>query len=158
MTVDDVRRLAGYDRVANDLSLASLTAMPLPPAKAVATMAHIIGAERLWLARIEGEPSPLPVWPEFDLVGAARELVALDLPWENLLNELDASGVTLAREVRYTNSKGDTFTNRVDDILQHVFLHSAHHRGQVAAAVRAAGGEPAYTDYIHVVRSGLIPK
>jgi uncharacterized damage-inducible protein DinB len=156
MTPEDVGRLVAYDRVANELSLASLATMTPPPPKGVATMAHIIGAERLWLARIEGEPSPLPVWPEFDLDGATRELEALDLPWDNLLDGLDAAA--LAREVRYTNSRGETFTNRLDDILQHVFLHSSHHRGQIAAAVRAAGGTPAYTDYIHIVRSGLIPK
>jgi uncharacterized damage-inducible protein DinB len=156
MIPEDVGRLVAYDRVANELSLASLATMTPPPPKGVATMAHIIGAERLWLARIEGEPSPLPVWPEFDLDGATRELEALDLPWDNLLDGLDAAA--LAREVRYTNSRGETFTNRLDDILQHVFLHSSHHRGQIAAAVRAAGGTPAYTDYIHIVRSGLIPK
>ena len=42
------------------------------------------------------------------------------------------------------------------DILAHVVLHSAYHRGQIAAAVRAGGGEPAYTDMIHAVRQGLV--
>jgi uncharacterized damage-inducible protein DinB len=160
MTPDDIRRLVAYDRLGNDLTLASLatsfTATSPAPERAVAVMAHIIGAERLWLARIEGEPSPLAVWPALDLDGSRRELEALDLPWAHLLGQLDPA--TLAREVHYTNSRGDTFTNRVDDILQHVVLHSAHHRGQIAAAVRAAGGTPAYTDYIHIVRSGLIPR
>jgi uncharacterized damage-inducible protein DinB len=35
-------------------------------------------------------------------------------------------------------------------------MHSGYHRGQIAAAVRESGGEPAYTDYIHAVRQGLI--
>ncbi len=30
------------------------------------------------------------------------------------------------------------------------------HRGQVASDVRASGGVPAYTDYIHALRQGLI--
>jgi len=33
-----------------------------------------------------------------------------------------------------------------------VALHGSYHRGQVAAAVRAAGGEPVNTDYITYVR------
>jgi uncharacterized damage-inducible protein DinB len=41
-------------------------------------------------------------------------------------------------------------------MLVHTVLHSAYHRGQVAAEVRAAGGEPAYTDFIHAVRQGLV--
>ena len=157
MTPDDVRRLVAYDHLANDQCVASLLALgDATPERTLATMAHVIGAERLWLARIEGEPSPLAVWPALDLDGCARELEALDRPWEHLLGSLDAGAMD--REVRYTNSQGLTFTNRVEDILQHVFLHSAHHRGQIAAAVRAAGGTPAYTDFIHIVRSGLIPK
>jgi uncharacterized damage-inducible protein DinB len=156
MTPDEVRRFVAYDRVANDLTLGSLGTVTPAPERAVAVMAHIIGAERLWLARIEGEPSPLGVWPALDLEGSRRELEALDLPWAHLLGQLDAAA--LEREVRYVNSRGDAFTNRMDDILHHVFLHSSYHRGQVVAAVRAAGGTPAYTDYIHVVRSGLIPR
>jgi uncharacterized damage-inducible protein DinB len=44
----------------------------------------------------------------------------------------------------------------VGDILTHVVAHSAYHRGQIAAAVRAAGGAPAYTDFIHAARRGLV--
>jgi uncharacterized damage-inducible protein DinB len=175
MTPEDVRRLVAFDHLANDQCLASLLAFAAmegrqlhgepayrgvgevgPPPRAVAIMAHIIGAERLWLARIEGEPSPLAVWPALDLDGCGRELTALDRPWEHLLAGL--TDAVMARATTYTNSKGETFSNRVDDMLQHVFLHSAHHRGQIALTVRAAGGTPAYTDFIHLVRSGLISR
>jgi len=44
----------------------------------------------------------------------------------------------------------------VGDILTHVLLHSAYHRGQIAVDLRAAGLTPAYTDYIHAVRQGKI--
>jgi uncharacterized damage-inducible protein DinB len=154
MTADDIRALVTYDRWANAETLGSLRAsegagVTLPP-RAIATMAHIIGAERLWLARIAGEPSPLPVWPELDLTGCTRELTALAAPWDELLH---GTAFDLDRDVRYTNSRGMGFTNTVGEILTHVTLHSAHHRGQVAVAVRQAGGTPAYTDYIHYVRT-----
>jgi uncharacterized damage-inducible protein DinB len=35
-------------------------------------------------------------------------------------------------------------------------MHSAYHRGQIASLMRAGGGIPAYTDFIHAVRQGLI--
>jgi len=37
-----------------------------------------------------------------------------------------------------------------------VITHSTYHRGQIAADLRAAGVQPAYTDFIHGVRQGLI--
>ena len=37
----------------------------------------------------------------------------------------------------------------------HVIMHSAYHRGQIAADVRAAGLTPAYTDFIHQRAPGI---
>jgi uncharacterized damage-inducible protein DinB len=62
----------------------------------------------------------------------------------------------LDRPVRYTNSKGEPWTSTVEDILTHLVIHSAYHRGQIASDLRNAGQKPAYTDYIHAVRQGLI--
>ena len=56
----------------------------------------------------------------------------------------------------YTNSKGELWENRVLDVLSHVLLHSAYHRGQIALEIRRSGSAPAYTDYIHAVRQGLL--
>jgi uncharacterized damage-inducible protein DinB len=44
----------------------------------------------------------------------------------------------------------------VQDVLTHVVLHSAYHRGQIASQMRAGGEQPAYTDFIHAARQGLI--
>ncbi len=44
----------------------------------------------------------------------------------------------------------------MEDILTHVVLHSAYHRGQIASQVRSGGEQPAYTDFIHAARQGLI--
>jgi uncharacterized damage-inducible protein DinB len=58
--------------------------------------------------------------------------------------------------VGYTNSKGEPWTNTVEEILTHVVIHSTYHRGQIASDLRNAGLEPAYTDYIHALRQKLI--
>ena len=68
----------------------------------------------------------------------------------------DLDDETLHDGVAYRNSKGEFWTSTVADILSHVVLHASYHRGQIAAAIREAGGTPAYTDFIHAVRSGLI--
>jgi uncharacterized damage-inducible protein DinB len=56
--------------------------------------------------------------------------------------------------VHYRNSAGNEFDNTVRDILTHVALHGQYHRGQIARAMRAAGREPVYTDYIGFIRKG----
>jgi uncharacterized damage-inducible protein DinB len=66
------------------------------------------------------------------------------------------SSVTLSESVAYQNSQGETWTSTVQDILTHVVLHSAYHRGQIASQMRATGEQPAYTDFIHAARQGLI--
>ena len=116
-------------------------------------MAHIIAAELLWLARLEGVPSPLPVWPDLSLTECEARFAELS---SGLLRALTGEAEALARPVAYTNSKGERWTSTVEDILTHVVIHSAYHRGQIASDLRGAGQEPAYTDYIHAVRQGLV--
>lgn len=147
------RRLLEYNAWANAATLASLRQGPAP-AKAQAWMAHIVGAERLWLARLRQEPPTMPVWPDLDLDACAAELARLLPDWMRYLEELDEDG--LADGVAYRNSKGEFWTSTAGDILTHMVVHGGYHRGQIAAAVREAGGEPAYTDFIHAVRTGVI--
>jgi uncharacterized damage-inducible protein DinB len=147
------RRLLEHDGWGNFTALEGLKAGPAP-AKARAWMAHIIGAEWLWLARIRQEPPTMPVWPDLDLEACEVELTALQREWSGCLEGLDDEA--LEDGVGYRNSRGEFWTSSIADILTHVALHAAYHRGQIAAAVREAGGAPAYTDYIHAVRSGLI--
>jgi uncharacterized damage-inducible protein DinB len=148
-----IRRLLEHDGWANAAALAALRLGPAP-AKARAWMAHIVGAERLWLARLREEPPTMAVWPDLDLEACAAELTELQGDWMRLLEGLGEPG--LEEGVAYRNSRGEFWTSTVEDILTHVALHASYHRGQIAAAIREAGGEPAYTDYIHAVRMGLV--
>jgi uncharacterized damage-inducible protein DinB len=58
----------------------------------------------------------------------------------------------MRRAITYRNSAGDEYTSTLEDILTHVSLHGAYHRGQIAASVRAAGDTPTATDYIAFAR------
>ncbi len=116
-------------------------------------MGHIIGAELLWLARMQGRPNELAVWPDLTLEQCEARIRGLSRGFGEAL--IDGSRDPV-RVVAYTNSKGESWTSTVEDILTHVVIHSAYHRGQIASDLRAAGQEPAYTDYIHAVRQGLI--
>jgi uncharacterized damage-inducible protein DinB len=147
------RRLLEHDGWANVAALVAIREEPAPE-KARAWLAHIIGAERLWIARLRQEPPTMPVWPDLDLEACAAELTDLQGEWMRCLETLDEEG--LEDGVAYRNTKGEFWTSTVADILTHVVLHAAYHRGQIAAAIREAGGTPPYTDYIHAVRSGLV--
>ena len=77
------------------------------------------------------------------LIDAAERLLAFT-------DELTEQG--LQNEAVYRNSKGTEYRTPVADVLTHVFFHSHYHRGQVAAALRALGIDPPWTDFIVFVR------
>ena len=145
-------RLLRYDIWANRTTLQALE-QGTTPTRSLRWMNHIVGAELLWLSRLAGEPAPLPVWPDLTLEECARRFNDLS---SSLPDSLELEGPGLSRPVTYTNSKGEVWTSTVEEILTHVVIHSAYHRGQIASDVRSAGQEPAYTDYIHAMRQRLI--
>jgi uncharacterized damage-inducible protein DinB len=121
------------------------------PEHVLRIVSHLLGAERLWLARIEGRrTNHIPVWPEL----SAEECRALALEnreaCERFLKGL--ADDDLARAIEYRNSSGAQFTTLLGDILEHLLLHGAYHRGQVAAALRQSGASPPVTDFIAWVR------
>lgn len=146
-------RLLRYDAWANTETLDSLRS-GTPPTKALRWMAHIVGSGELWLARLRDESPSLAVWPDLDLDGCAAGLAGLAERWTHYLNTL--GNADLDEGVGYRNSRGEYWTSTVADILTHVAMHGTYHRAQIAAAVRESGGEPAYTDFIHAMRQGLV--
>jgi uncharacterized damage-inducible protein DinB len=155
--LERLRRLFEHDAWANREALTSLIGLTqgvAPPAQAVQVLAHVLGAERLWLDRLLRAQPSVAVWPEADLDRLRADFDDVARRWEDYLDDLAPSD--LDRAIDYVNSQGQPWTSTVGDILHHVVLHSSYHRGQVASHLRAAGREPAYTDFIHAVRQGLV--
>jgi uncharacterized damage-inducible protein DinB len=100
-----------------------------------------------------GGPPPPPVWPEWPIDDSLAQLDALRTAWRDALPRIDRDTA-----ITYVNSLGQRWTSRNDDVLTHVILHGAYHRGQIATIVRDAGQTPAYTDFIHCTRAGLLPE
>jgi uncharacterized damage-inducible protein DinB len=108
----------------------------------------------MWLERLLREKQTLPVWPDVTLAQCKRETDELPGLWSDYLARLTEAG--LGETASYKNTKGESWSSTTRDILLHVTMHSAYHRGQIAADMRAAGFTPAYTDFILAVRQGLI--
>lgn len=135
---------------ANEHVLDGLRTAPGTDPRSLQLLAHVLGAEHVWLSRLAQRPPRYAVWPTLSLdecVALAAENVTELRSWVEHLTPAD-----LAREVAYTNSAGRAFRSTVEDIVLHVALHGTYHRGQVALVVRGSGGEPAPTDFIAFVR------
>jgi len=141
-------KLFAYDDWANREEVSHLRSFAAPPAKAIKILAHIVGTEWLWLGRLRRESKPAMVWPDLTLDQVSQQIDRLRDEWPKEFEKKDV--------VEYVNSKGEKWSSRADDILMHVILHGGYHRGQIATIVRQSGNEPAYTDYIHCVRSGFV--
>ena len=152
--LEHLRRQFAYDAWANRAVLAGLKKSGRPNPRPLQLLAHIVSAERLWLERIKKQPQSLPVWPDFTIGQCEEQIANLAHLWQQYLGQLSAAA--LADKVAYKNSKGEPWTSTIEDVLTHVLLHSAYHRGQIASQVRSGGETPAYTDYIHAARQGLI--
>jgi uncharacterized damage-inducible protein DinB len=116
--------------------------------KALAILAHLAAARRIWLGRLGVIPlAPAAMFPEgVQLAEVARMLNEIHDLWTTYLANL--TELDLARTFEYQSLDAGRFRNLVEDILTQLFGHSSYHRGQIASLVRAAGGEPAATDYI----------
>ena len=147
-----LRRLFAYDRWANRLTFDSLRRSPSNNEKARRAFVHLLTAEREWLSRLREnkDTTGFDFWPEMSLDDCEALMGETHGAYEALLDGL--AEADLGRVASYKNSKGVAYRTSFRDILTHVVCHSTYHRGQVAAAVRAGGGEPAYTDYVAWVR------
>lgn len=152
--IDHLKKVLRHEQWATRAILETLRSSGHPPQRAVRLMSHIIGAEMVWLARIEGKASTQPVWPEWSLDELIDHSRLLEEPWTRYLASLTAED--LGREVTYTNSRGEKFGSSIHDIISHLGLHAAYHRGQVNAALREADLQPPAIDYIHAARNGFI--
>ena len=116
------------------------------------TLAHIYGAEWVWLERFQGRsPSSLPDAGEFGDVAGLRarwgEFEPRLLNFVRCLKQAD-----LDRTMEYKTLKFGVYKNPLWQSMQHLVNHGAYHRGQVTTLLRQLGAQPILTDLIHFYR------
>jgi uncharacterized damage-inducible protein DinB len=127
------------------------------------TLSHILLSDIAWLGRLIAKDESLRVsvgtlpsvglpavedktWQDWAQFRSARE--AVDAAYAKLIQALPEGRVE--ETFHYQNLKGEAQAKPLWVILQHVFNHQTHHRGQIATLLDQAG---IANDY-----SGLAPK
>jgi uncharacterized damage-inducible protein DinB len=112
------------------------------------TLVHIYAADRIWLARVQGETRASFIDPE------DRDLGLLQAEWPALLQRWklwlrDFNDADVLEPVSFTNLKGIAYAQPRWQIILHVVNHGTHHRGQVSGFLRAMGRTPQPLDLMH---------
>jgi len=161
MTPEEIRVLYDYNAWANHRELDAASALtpeqfvkPLGSSFSSVrdTLAHICGAEWIWLERFQGRsPSSLPDTTQFTDVPGLRthwdQLEARLLTFVRGLRQTD-----LDRVLEYKTLKFGVYQNPLWQSMQHVVNHGTYHRGQVTTMLRQQGAQPILTDLMHFYR------
>jgi uncharacterized damage-inducible protein DinB len=143
-------RLFNYDRCVNEIILKTIIAAN-EPEKPVQLMAHLLAAQQVWYNRCNDLPAfGGALWPDWK-AGSFEQLITDNHGrWISFLNKIDDAD--FEKSIEYQNSKGDTFSNKLADILAHVINHGTHHRAQAGQHLKFVGTSIPMTDYILYLR------
>ena len=161
MSPDEIRPLFDYNAWANRRSLSAaekLTAEQFtkPMGSSFSsvrdTLAHIYGAEWIWLERFQGHsPSALPNVSQFPDVQTLRETWLVNE--ERLLAFVaELSQSDLDRQLEYKTLKYGVYSNPLWQSMLHVVNHGTYHRGQVTTLLRQHGVQSILLDLMHFYR------
>jgi uncharacterized damage-inducible protein DinB len=115
-----------------------------------ATLNHLLWADRIWMSRLAGTPTPAGGIPESvslygDWAELKRERPAFDTVMVEWADRLDATA--LEGELTYYSGAIKAEVRKPRWLLvTHMFNHQTHHRGQVHCMLTQAGGKPGDTD------------
>jgi len=119
------------------------------------TLAHVFGADRIWLARVTGGPVRTVSERDRDLAVLQDEWPELHARWKEWARGLTAESAV--EMLSYTDLSGNPWTQPIFEIVLHVVNHGTHHRGQAAGFLRTMGHTPPKLDLIHYYREMAKP-
>ena len=96
--------------------------------------------------RIVEKPGSLDAIIHADLNALSEEREKMDDIILHFVSELTDEAI--ASTLIYTNSTGQEFSKNFGHLLQHVFNHQTHHRGQVSTLLYQAGIDIGVTDML----------
>ncbi len=120
------------------------------------TLAHICGAEWLWLERFQGRsPASLPEVSQYpDVAGLRERWTEQEGRLLNFVGQLTHED--LDRVMEYKTLKFGAYRNPLWQSMQHLVNHGTYHRGQVTTLLRQLGAQPILTDLMHFYRERAV--
>ena len=117
------------------------------------TLNHILVADRLWLARLEGEAQPhgrLDERPYGDYAALHRARIEHDARLPAFIGTLTTGEIEADLDYRDMGGTARTLPRRI--ILTHIINHATHHRGQAHHQLKQLGmDEPPALDLPYFV-------
>jgi uncharacterized damage-inducible protein DinB len=113
-----------------------------------ATLNHVLAVDLYYVAALCADPDPRAEFMRFvaadDVAALAAAQRVSDVRLLAFCNGLDAAGV--AAEVAMPRHGGRVQRDRAAHVLQHLFMHQTHHRGQAHAMLSSTAVEPPQLD------------
>lgn len=148
-TAENLRELFAYNDWANRRVVAALKLNRSEKARRI--LAHLLITEKEYHARLYGKDSTgFDFWQNLsaeDCENLAQENAE---NYERVLKRFDDEG--LGQTARYKTSEGVAHENTFRELLTHVLVHSASHRGGIILKMREDGYAPPAIDYIIYLR------
>ncbi|MEZ5462351.1 DinB family protein [Dokdonella sp.] len=170
---DNFELLARYNRWMNQKVYAAAERLPRADLHAdrgaffgsvFGTLNHILVADTLWLKRFAKHPAgfpslrymaslPTPVSLAQQLYSELGELRRARVTMDDVIIDMTGEAHDTDYEVKltYANTSGQTFTRQLSPLMQHVFNHQTHHRGQITTLLNQAGIDVGVTDLAMMV-------
>jgi uncharacterized damage-inducible protein DinB len=162
MSTTALQSLFAYKAWANSELFAALDKLPAERAEqlqaCIRTLNHIYVVDRLFRARLAGEPAPFHATNTKEtpsLTQLRGDVAATDAWYVDYVAKADESA--LARVLSFTFADGDAGRMTVEEILLHVTAHGAYHRGNVGQMLKAIDVAPPrdlYTKFLHQSEPG----
>ena len=128
------------------------------------TLNHIMVGDIVWLKRFSNHPSSEKslyyiknlkkpdslnsiLFNDLDDLHKERDkLDQIIIKWIVNLSEEDVKEC-----ISYKNMNGQSFQKQYSSLINHLFLHQVHHRGQVTSLISQFGGDFGDTDLIEII-------
>jgi len=128
------------------------------------TLNHILVGDTIWLKRFTVHPAnftALQALDELTLPASLSEIIHADIsPLKTARENMDFVITHFIKETQeedfshnltYTNTKGKTFKKQFGHLVQHLFNHQTHHRGQVSTLFNQQGIDIGSTDLLMLI-------
>ena len=148
-TIEHLRQLYIYNDWANWRIISSLKSNDCEKGREI--LAHLLITEKEYFERLYGKDSTgFDFWQNLSLEECEDLAHETAENYDRLLKRFDEEGLNL--RAKYKTSEGVAYENTFRELLSHVLVHSATHRGNIVIKLREEGFTPPKIDYIIYLR------